>query len=118
MLIRSEIENLITEAVKNTQKKGILASFDLVSDGRPMIVIDKPIEKNHGDFSCNIALRLAKILKQDPCEIATKIGDEILEISKNKKSVRRVEVVHPGFLNIFIEDSFIQNRIKNILKHL
>lgn len=116
MLIRSEIENLIIEAVKNTQKKGILASFDLVSDGRPMIVIDKPIEKIHGDFSCNIALRLAKILKQDPCEIATKIGDEILEISKNKKSIRRVEVVHPGFLNIFIEDSFIQNRIKDILK--
>ena len=114
MLIKTEIENLIMEAVKNAQKKGVLVSFDLVSGGKSLVIADKPLEKIHGDYSINIGLRLASILKKDACEIAAQIGDLLL--AQKSELVAKVEVVHPGFLNIFLSDKFIQNEVKNILK--
>lgn len=119
MLIKFDIENLVIEAIKKAQKEGIFPLFEMEKDGLPgqgksIVVIDHPAEKIHGDYSTNIGLRLASILKKDPCEIATQIGDLLL--AQKSDRVLKVEVVHPGFLNIFLSEKFIQNEVKNILK--
>lgn len=114
MTIKTEVKNLIIKAVQESQKDGALPVFPLEKDGKSIIVIDHPLEKIHGDYSTNISLRLAGVAKKDPCEIAAQIGDYVLK--QKSEIISKVEVVHPGFLNIFLAEKYVQNQVKNILK--
>lgn len=53
-----------------------------------------------GDFATNIAMLLAKKLKQNPNVIAEKIANEIIKTKKDFFS--KIEVVKPGFINFFL----------------
>ncbi len=60
-------------------------------------IIERPELSEHGDFSTNIAMTLAKQLKKPPRAIAEEI------ISKLDKSMfDKVEAVGPGFINMFL----------------
>lgn len=114
MILKWEIQKIVTEAIKKAQGDQIFPGFELEKNGKSIIVVDKPLESIHGDYAANIALRLAGIFKKDPCEIATQIGDQVL--AQKSDIIARVEVVHPGFLNVFLNDRFVQKQVKNILK--
>ena len=62
-------------------------------------------EEQFGDFACNVALQLAKELKQSPREVAEKLKD-YLE-AHNDSSLAKVEVAGPGFLNFTVTDSVL-----------
>jgi len=64
-----------------------------------------------GDFQYNGAMALAKELKSNPREIATKLANEL---SKNNL-FSKVEVAGPGFINLTINSNFLE---KNILTAL
>lgn len=111
ILIKDKIKNIVNEAMADWR-----TDFDAH--------IGHSAEKIHGDYFTNVALRLAKALKKDPllrqgyggqaCEIAAQIGNQIL--AQESDMVAKVEVVHPGFLNIFLSDKFVQEQVGNILK--
>jgi len=75
------------------------------------IEISIPKYKEHGDYSCNIALNLARKLHDNPITIANKIKENI----KNDM-IKKVEVVSPGFINIFISEKSLLENINTILK--
>lgn len=52
----------------------------------------------HGDYATNIAMRLAKELKQNPMRIAEQIAGCV----RPDMVIARVEAVRPGFLNVFL----------------
>ena len=54
-----ELKQLICEAAKTT---GIDIGVD-------EILLETPKSQEHGDYSCNIAMKLARSLKQPPIEI-------------------------------------------------
>src|SRR5210317_372529 len=54
-----------------------------------------------GDFTTNIALKLSKLLKQKPLDLAKLI---IKNISSNE--FEKIEVAGPGFINFFLKDQF------------
>jgi arginyl-tRNA synthetase len=72
---------------------------DTVSASKKIITLSHPETSVHGDFSCSIALQLAKELKQPPLEIAKKIADLI----DKEDLIEKIEVLPPGFINIFIK---------------
>lgn len=83
------IHDCIEEALKKLKiKSDINYSVDLA----------KSIK--FGDFATNIAMLLAKSLKQNPKIIAEKIANEILKTKKTFFS--KVEVLQPGFINFFL----------------
>lgn len=59
-------------------------------------------EEKFGDYSTNLAMQLAKPLKQSPRDVAEKLKT-YLETNKDG-SVSKVEIAGPGFLNIFLSD--------------
>ena len=65
---------------------------------------------DYGDFSCNIAMQLVKILKKNPRQIATEILENIPENSVIAKS----EIAGPGFLNFFVSSSVYNNQLQKI----
>lgn len=53
-----------------------------------------------GDYSCNVAMKLAGKLKMNPLEVAEEIKNQISKIKNSE--FEKIEVVKPGFLNFFM----------------
>ncbi|WP_125665768.1 arginine--tRNA ligase [Paenibacillus baekrokdamisoli] len=66
------------------------------------IVVEHPANHENGDYSLNIAMQLAKILKKSPIIIASEIQEKLLEDSKIKSLFFKVEVAAPGFINLYL----------------
>ena len=56
--------------------------------------------KEDGDYSSNIALKLAKRVSQNPIQLSTKIQSFIS--NKAIREIAKIEVAGPGFINFFI----------------
>lgn len=63
------------------------------------IVLERPRNRDHGDWASNIAMRLAKPLGVNPRELAQQIADGLLSV----EGIASAEVAGPGFLNIRLE---------------
>jgi arginyl-tRNA synthetase len=60
------------------------------------VVIERPRQKDHGDYATPVALTLAKVAGKPPREIATLIAARLVAVD----GVSEVEVAGPGFINI------------------
>ncbi len=63
------------------------------------LVLERPRSREHGDWSSNAALKLAKAVGANPRELAA----EIAEALQHTEGVASVEVAGPGFINIRLE---------------
>ena len=63
------------------------------------IVLERPRNRDHGDWSSNIAMRLAKPFGTNPRELAQQIVDGLAQV----EGVASAEVAGPGFINIRLE---------------
>jgi len=108
-MIRQEIVKLIKKSIKELQKEGIFPQFET-----PEIIVEHPEDKNHGDYSTNIVMSIAKTLKKNPLEIAEKLKYKIQDTKY--KIFERVEVAGPGFINFFLSKKYLQKQVGEILK--
>ena len=63
------------------------------------VSLDRPRNRDHGDWSSNIAMKLAKPLGIAPRELAQQISDALAAVA----GVASVEVAGPGFINIRLD---------------
>ncbi|MEJ1091733.1 arginine--tRNA ligase [Microbacterium istanbulense] len=63
------------------------------------IVLDRPRNRDHGDWASNIAMRLAKQFGTNPRELAQQIADGLAEVD----GIASAEVAGPGFINIRLD---------------
>ncbi|WP_447948198.1 arginine--tRNA ligase [Microbacterium maritypicum] len=63
------------------------------------IVLERPRNRDHGDWSSNIAMRLAKPFGTNPRELAQQIVDGLAEVD----GIANAEVAGPGFINIRLD---------------
>ena len=87
----------------------VLFSLDLP---KKSIIIEPPKKGEFGDFSCNIALILAKEIKKNPIQIAQTITDNLI---LNPEWVSSTNVTPPGFINFFISLDYYQSFLTIIL---
>ena len=73
--------------------------------------IDNSPKEEFGDLSTNIAMIGCKFLKISPIELAEKIVIDL----KHENQIKKVEVVRPGFINIFFYNSFWHNQLYEYL---
>lgn len=74
------------------------------------VEISKPAREENGDFSCNIALKLAKSLHKSPMEIAENIVSKI-----SNENIIKVDVAAPGFINFFVKKDYLLDNINKVL---
>ena len=71
-------------------------------DGVPSAVtIERPRQKEHGDYATNVALQLGKKAGLNPRDLAGQIQDRLLKLD----GIEAVDVAGPGFLNISVSAS-------------
>lgn len=98
--------------LKKAIKQAIQKSFDL-EVSLEQIAIEIPKNKDHGDFSSNVAMQLARTLKQNPRNIATQITEAL---DKESCSVSSMEIAGPGFINFTLDTNRYSKVIEEILE--
>jgi arginyl-tRNA synthetase len=73
--------------------------------GRAAVTLERPPRAQMGDYSTNAALLLAPGLGEQPRALAERLG-RVLERELGS-DLRRFEVAGPGFLNLFVADSWL-----------
>ena len=61
--------------------------------------LERPKNRDHGDWASNAALKLAKVVGANPREFAAEIADGLAQVD----GVAEVEVAGPGFINIRLD---------------
>ena len=91
--MKSELEQLVAQALQTLQGSVLHAPIDPSA-----IVIERTRDAAHGDFACNIALRLAKQAGRKPRELA----EAIVAALPASAVLGRVEIAGAGFINFFL----------------
>ena len=75
------------------------------------IVLERPKSAEHGDFSSNLAMQLAKPLRQNPRTIA----ETLIAALPKSEYIAKVEIAGAGFINFFLNTASQQTIIGEIL---
>ena len=105
-----------TILIKNIEK-AIKQAFPEASMPAKEIILETPKLEEHGNISTNVAMRLSKVLKKPPVDIAEAIVKEIQRgIVKTPLSgkIARISVKHPGFINFFFTNFALYNVLSEI----
>lgn len=79
----------------------------------PAVTLEVPRQAEHGDFSCNVAMLLAKSLGRKPREIADDLRERIGDA---EGLLDAVEVAGPGFLNFRFRQQSWQGLVADIVR--
>src|SRR3989344_7451671 len=79
--------------------------------------VEVPEISEHGDYSSNVALLLAKKEGKNPKEVAEELKKKLLSPASGGAKWEKIEVAGPGFLNFFILQSGAINHFQDILKN-
>ncbi|MBB5608295.1 MULTISPECIES: arginine--tRNA ligase [unclassified Janthinobacterium] len=104
------------------QKQEIIALFQAAlapvlagTSLEPSVVLERPRDASHGDVACNIAMQLAKQLKQNPRELAQTIVTAVLANPAGKGLIEAVGIAGPGFINVRVSAAAKQAVVQTIL---
>ncbi len=84
---------------------------DLQGQGPVTITLERPKNREHGDYATSIALQLAKVAGKNPREIATILQHAIAAIA----GVAKVDIAGPGFINITLDRANQAELVRTIL---
>ena len=90
----------------------IITSGQISGDAPTSIVLERPKNREHGDYATSIALQLAKAAGRNPREIAELVAAELTGID----SISRVDIAGPGFINITLNRASQAELVELILK--
>ncbi len=92
MTIEEKIKNLLVGALSKSQ------SINEKEVNEIGLELSRNSNNEHGDFSSNIALKLAGRVKRSPLKVAEEISGSI----ETSEELDRVEFVRPGFINFYL----------------
>lgn len=101
----NKIEEKLIKLIKAAVKEKF--DIDLAND---FVNIEIPRDNNNGDYSSNIAMRLAKSLKRKPLDIANDLKDLLID-----DNILKVEIASPGFINFWLKKDALADVLNIIL---
>jgi len=104
--VKESLIHLLKNGAEGAKAKGELAFEEL-----PPIMLEVPKDKNHGNFSSNLALVLAKSVRKSPRETAQII---IANFGDNPY-LEKCEVAGPGFINFFLNRRWLAEVVASVL---
>ncbi|PXW89650.1 arginyl-tRNA synthetase [Nitrosomonas sp. Nm84] len=76
------------------------------------IELTRTKQASHGDYSCNLAMQLAKPLHKNPREIA----NLLIAALPSSPYLEKVEIAGAGFINLFLKNSAKQQYLHHVLQ--
>lgn len=92
--IQSELEDLFKEAVAPATPE-----------------ITRSTQEKFGHYQCNSAMKMGKMLKKNPREVAL----EIVKSLKSSDVIENLAIEGPGFINITLKPAYLSTRLQDML---
>lgn len=107
-MITDDLADLIRDAISKAHAAG-----ELPIDGASVqVAIETPRNKQHGDFSSNVALGLKRATGiSDSREIAARI---VKQLAGDGSLLDHVEIAGPGFLNFYLKPHWLQDTLVKV----
>jgi arginyl-tRNA synthetase len=105
-MMRQRIATIVETALQ-----AAATATELITSPFPTVIIGTPANLDHGDFSCNIAMQMAKGERKPPRQVAEII---IRHIGNGNGLLISCEIAGPGFINFFIAPSAWQQTLLEI----
>lgn len=90
--MKAHLTELLAQAAKSLAQNTDLDASSLA------IQLERPKNKDHGDFSTNLAMLLAKPLRQNPRAIA----ESLIQALPSSDYVSKIEIAGAGFINFYL----------------
>ncbi len=104
--IRPHLEQLLATAVHEA-----IAAGELPDVAVPAVPIERPKDPAHGDFATTLPMRMARSAMKKPLEIAEALARRV----PADAAILPPEVAPPGFINLRLSDSFLQQQVSTII---
>jgi arginyl-tRNA synthetase len=105
-VIQRELRTLVREAISHGHAAGDLASAET-----PVFQIDQPKQREHGDWTTNVAMVIQKRERKPPRVIAEKIVGHLPQ----RDWIKKVEIAGPGFINFFLSNVWLHDTAARVL---
>ena len=102
------VKNIIKDLIKDSLNKNFKGNDIPLKN----IEVNLCKDQKFGDYSSNIAMKIASSFNEKPTAIAEKLVESLQE---NRK-IKKVEVVKPGFINFFVSEDSKFSIVDKILK--
>ena len=77
-----------------------------------LVTVERPKNRDHGDYATNIALQLAKPAGRPPREVAELLASRL----RDARGVRSVDVAGPGFLNLRLAEDALGEVARTVVQ--
>lgn len=105
--MKDHLQELINQSILDLKRREVLPR-----EVEATVLVERARSAEHGDYSSNVALTLAKTARRAPRELAQAIADRL----PASKHVERVEVAGPGFINFRLTPASLQGIVSQVLK--
>lgn len=105
LAILKEGNSLLSQLIRHHLEQSVhnvFSSLGAAGAAEVTISLEQPANADFGDYSSNIAMQLAKILRKAPMAIAELITDELQQRGVASGIIQRIEIAAPGFINLYI----------------
>ncbi len=106
--IRAQVRNTVKGALSAAVAKGELPAAAVAVEE---IIVETPKEKEHGEFSTNIAMQLARQVKKAPSQTAAIL---IANMDYSDTYIERAECAGPGFINFHLKIQWLYKALRII----
>ncbi|NQV92518.1 MAG: arginine--tRNA ligase [Candidatus Aquiluna sp.] len=102
-----QLSSAILNALSQLMAEGGLAQAEIPSS----VVVERPKNRDHGDWATNVAMQLGKSFGMTPRQFA-----EILALKlETVEGISKVEIAGPGFINLFVSTGASASLVKTIV---
>ena len=111
MIVRDRVAEIVRLALIAAQSADELPSVP-VDD----IAVERPQNAEHGDFATSLPLKLARPMRMNPLQIAERLAARLPVGSRNDGLLESATVARPGFINMTLKRSWLQEQVETIRK--
>jgi len=106
-MTRQDIKDALMQVVREYQMQEMLPTFE-----PSQILVERPSDQNYGDYSTNIALKIAPQAKKPPQTIAEILTKRL----KEKIKFAEIKIAPPGFINFYLLKEYLREQVEEVLE--
>lgn len=97
------LSQFIIKGIEQAVQHVVSSTPEAVLPSGIQVRVEQPANMDHGDYSTNIAMQLAKTLRKAPMHIAEQIKVQLKQNESFSALIHAVQVVPPGFINFYMD---------------
>lgn len=105
----------INDILYETFYQATASTFPQLDNTQFPIEITQSTQDKFGHYQCNSAMKLSKLLQQNPRQIAEQLVKHVDTHLEGTPFIAKLEIAGPGFINITIDPHYLEKRIEQTL---